>query len=175
MNSKHDQSSMPKKPNKQQRQMTFWESDDCVVPLKPGNAGGGNAVRLARESSCPSATHRSGTPVNDRLDRITKRAESNSIAKFNNLFSLLNHELLFYAFRRLKRDKAPGVDGVTVEDYEANLQGNSQNLADRLHCDSYRPQPSLRRDIPNGFSMASIMINLSSCSVDALKTVGCCD
>ncbi len=150
MTSNHDESSMPAKLKKQQRQMTLWESDDCVVPLTPGNAGRGKAVRPTRESSRPPATRRSGTPVNDRLDRITTRAESDPAATFNNVYSLLNTELLFYAFRRLKRDKAPGVDGVTVEDYEENLRDNLQDLEDRLHRGSYRPQPSLRREIPKG-------------------------
>ena len=90
--------------------------------------------------------------MHDRLDRITTRAESDTTATFSNLFSLLNTELLFYAFRKLKRDKAPGVDGVTVDDYEENLQDNLQGLEDRLHCGSYRPQPSLRREISKGNS-----------------------
>ena len=150
MTSNHDESSMPAKRNKQQRQMTFWDSDDCIVPLTPGNAGRGKAVRPTRDSSRPPATHRSGTPVHDRLDRITTRAESDPTATFNNLFSLLNTELLFYAFRTLKRDKAPGVDGVTVDDYEEDLQDNLQDLEDRLHRDSYQPQPSLRREISKG-------------------------
>ncbi|WP_345689822.1 group II intron reverse transcriptase/maturase, partial [Novipirellula caenicola] len=88
--------------------------------------------------------------MSDRLDRITTRAEGNAAATFSNLFSLLNTELLFYAFRRLKRDKAPGIDGVTVDDYEENLQGNLQALEDRIHRGNYRPQPSLHRDIPKG-------------------------
>ncbi|MGB7346322.1 MAG: TIGR03067 domain-containing protein [Pirellulaceae bacterium] len=62
--------------------------------------------------------------MHQRLDRITTRAESESAATFNNVFTLLNTELLYHAFRRLKRDKAPGVDGMTVEDYEENLLGN---------------------------------------------------
>ncbi len=150
MNSNHDESSMPAKRKKQQRQMTFWDSDDCIVPLTSGNSERGKAVRPTRDSSRPPATHRSGSPVNDRLERITTRAESDAAATFSNLFSLLNTELLFYAFRKLKRDKAPGVDGVTVSDYEQDLQGNLQDLEDRLHRGSYRPQPSLRREIPKG-------------------------
>ena len=130
--------------------MTLWESDDCIVPLTSGNAERGKAVRPTRDSSRPPATHRSGTPVSDRLDRITTRAEGDASATFSNVFSLLNTELLFYAFRRLKRDKAPGIDGVTVDDYEENLQGNLQDLEDRIHRGSYRPQPSLRREIPKG-------------------------
>jgi group II intron reverse transcriptase/maturase len=88
--------------------------------------------------------------VINRLDRITMRAEQHPEEVFNNLFSLLNYELLWYAFRKLKRDKAPGVDGVTVDQYEVNLRENLKDLEARLHRQAYRPQPSLRRDIPKG-------------------------
>jgi retron-type reverse transcriptase len=88
--------------------------------------------------------------VFDRLERITQRAETHPEEAFNNLFSLLTLELLGDAYRKLKRDKAPGVDGVTVDQYEANWQGNLQDLLARLHRGAYRPQPSLRRDIPKG-------------------------
>ena len=86
----------------------------------------------------------------DRLDRITKRAETHPEEAFNNLFSLLTYELLWYAFRKLKRDKAPGVDGVTVDQYEEHLRDNLQDLLARLHRGAYRPHPSLRCDIPKG-------------------------
>ena len=86
----------------------------------------------------------------DRLERITKRAETHPGEEFNNLFSLLTYELLWYAFRKLKRDKAPGVDGVTVDQYEEHLRENLQDLTARLHRGSYHPQPSLRCDIPKG-------------------------
>jgi group II intron reverse transcriptase/maturase len=85
-----------------------------------------------------------------RLDRIHQRAETQPEAVFNNLFSLLNHQLLWHAFRRLKRGKVPGVDGVTLEAYEENLRENLQVLLQQLHRGSYRPQPSLRKDIPKG-------------------------
>ncbi len=99
MTTNHDESSMPAKRNKQQRQMATWDSDDCIVPLTSGNSERGKAVRPTRDSSRPPAAHRSGVPVHDRLDRITTRAESDTTATFDNLFSLLNTELLFYAFR----------------------------------------------------------------------------
>jgi hypothetical protein len=150
MKSNHDDSSMPEKLKKQPRQMTLWESDDCKVPGTPGNAGRGKAVRLARESSQTPTTLSGGSSVHERLDRITTRAKGDTAARFNNVFTLMNHELLFLAFRRLKRDKAPGVDGVTVDDYAANVQANLQSLENRLHAGSYRPQPSLRREIPKG-------------------------
>jgi retron-type reverse transcriptase len=58
--------------------------------------------------------------------------------------------LLWHAFRQLKRGKAPGVDNVTVAAYEENLRDNLQDLLQRLHRGSYRPQPSLRKNIPKG-------------------------
>jgi len=88
--------------------------------------------------------------VNDRLDRITLRAEQHPEEVFNNLYSLLQYELLEQAFRRLQRDKAPGIDGVTVDQYEGNLRDNLLDLETRLHRQSYQPQPSLRCDIPKG-------------------------
>lgn len=85
-----------------------------------------------------------------RLNYITERAQEHTGEVFNNLYHLLNYELLWYAFRKLKSNKAPGNDGVTVEDYEAHLQENLGDLADRLKRQAYRPQPSLRRNIPKG-------------------------
>lgn len=139
--------------------MTFRESDDRIVPLKPddqsgglkpSNIGAGKAVRPTRAQDTESPARSGGTPVQDRLERINERAKSHPEEVFNNLFSLLNYELLWYAFRRLKRGKVPGVDGRTVEDYEADLKSNLLSLLDRLHRGSYRPNPSLRKTISKG-------------------------
>lgn len=139
--------------------MTFRESDGRIVPrksglqpdgTKPSNIGAGKAVRLLRDPDLAPSVLRDGTTVITRLDHIHHRAETQPDAVFNNLFSLLNEELLPHAFRRLKRGKAPGVDNVTVEDYEAKLRDNLRNLLQRLHRGSYRPQPSLRKNIPKG-------------------------
>mgnify|MGYP002631781739 CR=1 FL=1 len=139
--------------------MTFRESDGRIVPLKsghqpdgmkPSNIGAGKAARPLRDSDRAPSVLRDGSTVITRLDHIHQRAITQPDAVFNNLFSLLNEELLRLAFRRLKRGKAPGVDGVTLEDYEANLRGNLQDVLQRLHRGSYRPQPSLRKNIPKG-------------------------
>lgn len=139
--------------------MTFRESDGRIVPLKsgtqpdrtkPSNIGAGKAVRPIRDPDRAPSVLRDGITVLTRLDHIHQRAETQPNAVFNNLFSLLNDELLQLAFCRLKRGKAPGVDGVTLEDYEANLRDNLQDLLQRLHRGSYRPQPSLRKNIPKG-------------------------
>ena len=151
--------SMSNKLKKQERQTTLRDSDDRIVPLKlagqasgskPGNSGAGKAVRPSRDSTDTPPIPSGGSSVLDRLDRITKRAETHPEEVFNNLFSLLTYELLWYAFRKLDRDKAPGVDGVTVDQYEEHLRDNLQDLLARLHRGAYQPQPSLRCDIPKG-------------------------
>ena len=135
---------------KQERQTAMGKSDRCVVPAKPGNAGGGKAATLLPQSTRASAARRGGFTVLTRLDRITERARKYPREAFNNLYHHLDEDLLWYCFGLLNRDKAPGVDGVTVEDYERNLKENLQDLARRLKQRSYRPWPSLRREIPKG-------------------------
>jgi len=56
--------------------------------------------------------------------------------------------LLRLAFYALKRDAAPGVDGITWQDYEADLERKLADLHDRVHRGAYRAQPSRRRYIP---------------------------
>jgi len=57
-------------------------------------------------------------------------------------------ELLRLAFFELKRDAAPGVDGLTWQDYEADLDHQIEDLHDRVHRGAYRARPSRRRYIP---------------------------
>ena len=56
--------------------------------------------------------------------------------------------MLRAAFFALKRDAAPGVDGVTWQDYEADLERRIVDLHERVHRGAYRAQPSRRRYIP---------------------------
>ena len=150
---------MPTEPQRRERQTAFWKSDGCIVPLQPadqageskaGNAAAGKASKLTRDPDQASTVPRDGSSVLTRLNRITTRAEQQPAATFDNLYTLLNYELLWLAFRKLKQDKAPGADGVTVDQYEEKLRENLLDLETRLHRQSYRPQPSLRREIPKG-------------------------
>lgn len=146
-------------PQRRERQRTFWESDGRIVPLKrddqsrgskPGNADEGKAAKLTRGPDRAPTVLSDGDSVLTRLNLITIRAKRERTATFDNLYTLLNYELLELAFCKLKRDKAPGIDGVTVDQYEEHLQTNLQALEARLHRHSYRPHPSQRRDIPKG-------------------------
>jgi group II intron reverse transcriptase/maturase len=57
-------------------------------------------------------------------------------------------DLLREAYYALKRDAAPGVDGVTWKEYGDDLEGRLADLHDRLQSGRYRAQPSKRRWIP---------------------------
>jgi hypothetical protein len=60
----------------------------------------------------------------------------------------VNVDTLSTAFYALKRKAAAGVDGVTWQDYEADLGRNLEDLHGRVHRGTYRPQPSRRTYIP---------------------------
>jgi group II intron reverse transcriptase/maturase len=65
--------------------------------------------------------------------------------------ALLHHvdiQLLRFAFSRLKRDAAPGVDGIRWKEYEQNLEANLADLHGRVHRGAYRATPSRRKFIP---------------------------
>jgi group II intron reverse transcriptase/maturase len=64
---------------------------------------------------------------------------------------LLHHvtvDALREAFLALKRRAAPGVDGVTWQDYELGLEDRLQDLHTRVHRGTYRALPVRRRFIP---------------------------
>ncbi len=65
--------------------------------------------------------------------------------------ALLHHvdvPMLRTAFYALRRDAAPGADGLTSQDYERDLDRRIEDLHDRVHRGAYRAQPSRRRFIP---------------------------
>jgi hypothetical protein len=118
--------------------------------MKPGNSGGGKAVTPPSRVEGAPAVLRDGEPVGLRLTRIRQRARAHRKDVFNNLFTHLDGEMLRWAFEQLEEGKAAGVDGVSVEEYGQGLESRLSSLQDRLHQESYRPQPSRRRWIPKG-------------------------
>ena len=57
-------------------------------------------------------------------------------------------EELRESFFALKRQAAPGVDGLTWEQYEVNLESRLHDLHGSVHQGTYRAQPSRRTYIP---------------------------
>jgi RNA-directed DNA polymerase len=82
------------------------------------------------------------------LNLITEKATRDKRLKFTSLVHNINEVNLAKCYRELKRDKACGMDGVTVEDYGVNLEGNLHDLVERLKTKRYRPKPVRRVYIP---------------------------
>src|SRR3546814_15141941 len=84
----------------------------------------------------------------DSLFPYTTLFRSAAQTRFTALLHHVDVEALERAFRRQKRQVSAGVDGVTVADYEQNLEASLQNLCARVHTGRYRPQPVRRVYIP---------------------------
>ena len=57
-------------------------------------------------------------------------------------------DLLRWSFHQLKRRAAAGIDGVTWDQYEADLESNLADLHGRVQRGAYRAKPSRRQYIP---------------------------
>jgi group II intron reverse transcriptase/maturase len=101
------------------------------------NAGGQNTLRtLSRDR------------VTHELARVRERARQKKKEKFTALLQHINPDSLTLAFYALKRKAAAGVDGMTWQDYEQNLDARIEDLHGRVHRGAYRPQPARRTYIP---------------------------
>lgn len=80
------------------------------------------------------------------MERIAK------IAKEHNKLQTLVHNINIGNLREKHKiassKKATGIDGVTKAIYEENLEGNLQNLVDRMKRQAYKPQNVKRVYIP---------------------------
>lgn len=102
--------------------------------LAKGNMGEQNALRTQRrEFGAPNA-----------LDRVRQRARQDRKAKFTALLHHVTIDRLREAYFQLKKQAAPGVDGVTWEQYGADLEVKLEDLHARLHRGAYRARPSRR-------------------------------
>jgi RNA-directed DNA polymerase len=127
------------------------QSDYSVVSTKPVKAGGEKGIAMVqRVVGETSAGHGTGERMETQLATLTQRARENRRYQFITLAHWLTEEYLGECYRMLKRDKATGVDGQSVEEYGANLEENLRELVVELKSDRYRPQPVRRVYIPKG-------------------------
>ena len=132
------------------------KSDPEIVAMKPTNNAAAAAAELVerRAGTKGNAGRQSTLRAQDRagvtqaLERIRQAARHNKKERFTTLLHHINPETLRLAFDALKKDAAPGVDGVTWSDYEVDLERKLKVLHDRVHRGAYRPQPSRRVYIP---------------------------
>jgi RNA-directed DNA polymerase len=142
------------------------KSDSAIVAEKPAN----KADKPAAEQSAVGASAaepvepRAGTKenaeqpstcrtqsresVSQGLQRIRQAAKTRKKERFTALFHHLSIELLEDVFFELKENAAAGVDGLTWEEYEANIDRNIVDLHHRLQRGAYRALPSRRVYIP---------------------------
>lgn len=85
-----------------------------------------------------------------KLERISQLSKENPDMVFTSVWHMINIDLLKECHREMDGKKAVGIDGVTKEEYEKNLEENLTDLVERLKNRSYRPKPARRVDIPKG-------------------------
>lgn len=90
--------------------------------------------------------------VSTRLQRIAQLAREDRGRALVSLAHHIDLDFLREAYRRTRKDGAPGVDGQTAAAYEENLEENLQNLLDRFKSGSYKAPPVRRVYIPKGSS-----------------------
>jgi group II intron reverse transcriptase/maturase len=114
----------------------------AAEPVEPRVETKGNASQQSTRRA------QSRGNVSQALERIRQAARERKKEKFTGLFHHLGPDLLEDAFFELKENAAPGVDGLTWQDYERDLDGNIEDLHDRVQRGAYRAQPARRVYIP---------------------------
>jgi RNA-directed DNA polymerase len=132
------------------------KSDNSIVPTKPPNKAGRPVAEvvegrgLTKENAGQQNTRRTQgrESVPSALERIRQAAIRNKRQRFNALLHHVTEERLRQAFLGIKRNAVPGTDGVTWEQYGADLDRNVKDLHMRLQRGAYRAKPSRRAYIP---------------------------
>lgn len=132
------------------------ESDEQVVPAKRSNKEEQSSAESV-EGSCSTKGNtneantlrtlsREGVPQG--LAGVREAARRDRKQKFTALLHHVTVDLLRESYYSLKRNAAPGIDGVTWEQYGEGLEAKIRELHGRLHRGAYRAPPSRRTYIP---------------------------
>ena len=132
----------------------------------PGTSGVGSANTIQRQGASPDAGEGADRATQSAqatstvrtteadwqtfLRAIAEKAFTNKHHRFGDLYRWLNQDVLRLCFWRLRKDAASGVDGVTFQEYERNLESNLADLAGRLKRKAYRARLVRRKYIPKG-------------------------
>jgi RNA-directed DNA polymerase len=132
------------------------ESHGRVVPAKCPNKDGKPSAEGAegRRSTKENTEQTTASQMQSRgnalsgLGRVREAAGKDKRLRFTALLHHVTVPLLLDSFYALKREAAPGVDGMTWKDYETDLDKRLEDLHSRVHRGTYRAQPSKRAYIP---------------------------
>jgi RNA-directed DNA polymerase len=86
--------------------------------------------------------------VSQGLHGVRETAQRDQGLRFTTLLHHVNEKLLLDSFQLLKKEAAPGVDGVRWSEYEQGVEERIRDLHGRVHRGAYRAQPSRRVYIP---------------------------
>jgi group II intron reverse transcriptase/maturase len=98
-----------------------------------------------QQSTCRAQDRES---VSQALGRVRQAARQRKKERFTSLLHHIDPAMLSTAFYALKRDAAPGVDGMIWKTYERDLDRRIAVLHQLVKSGAYRAQPSRRSYIP---------------------------
>jgi RNA-directed DNA polymerase len=132
------------------------ESDGRVLPAKCPNkegkpsAEGAEGRRPTKENTGQTTASQIQSWGNalDGLRRVREAAKRDKRLRFTALLHHVSVALLLNSFYTLKREAAPGVDGLTWQVYETGLDKRLEDLHSCVHHGTYRALPSKRTYIP---------------------------
>lgn len=137
--------------------MNAMEESDCgVVPVNQPNKEAQALAEVGEErpqtkeniEEAHTPPTQSGERVSQGLDGVRQTARERKQEKFTALLHHVTADLLRASYYSLKKQAAPGVDGVRWQEYEDGLAGRLADLHGRVHRGAYRAQPSRRVYIP---------------------------
>jgi hypothetical protein len=121
------------------------------IPLQGVSPEAGEGANRSTQSAQATSAVRTTEPDWPTFLRaIAEKAFSNKHHRFGDWYRWLNQDVLRRCFFRLRKDAASGVDGVTFQAYEKNLEANLEDLVARLKCKAYRARLVRRKYIPKG-------------------------
>ena len=88
------------------------------------------------------------TNLSTKRQRIAELARTKRGVALSTLHHVIDLEWMKEAYRLTRKDGAPGIDGVTAADYEANLEANLLDLLGRIKSGRYQAPPVRRVYIP---------------------------
>ena len=88
--------------------------------------------------------------ISTRQQTIATRAQQAPKMSFTSLNHYIDMDWLYEAYRRTRKDGAPGVDGQTASAYAEHLEENLRDLLDRAKSGRYRAPAVKRVHIPKG-------------------------
>ena len=125
-------------------------SAHSIQPQGASPETGEGADTLTQPAQATRAVRTTETNWQTFLRAIAEKAFKDKHHRFGDLYRWLNQDVLRVCFFRLRKDAASGVDGVTFEQYEKNLEGNLADLVGRLKRKAYRARLVRRKYIPKG-------------------------